>query len=220
MKFQKSSLLFILFFCAFFLPSVIFSTKNAIKFDDLNYHVQYWIFSIPQIIIFFFSMSLFRPLECYSIQKLRLRSIVTGICMGILAIISLFIFSFILSLLSFLIPIAPEKIVYGAPNAIFYLCSIPTTLFIAYREELFFRSWFVIELEENGFNNLTAGIISSLIFGLMHGYEGFVGIFFTSVLGFFFWYLLKKFKNIHICSFAHAIYNLIVIYLSSLIISN
>ena len=82
-------------------------------------------------------------------------------------------------------------------------------------EEIIFRG-FIQKTIENWFNNkhsfLIAGVLTSLIFGLYHWQQGYLGIISATLGGLFWTYLYKRFdRNLWYTIFSHAIFDTITL---------
>ncbi|MEM5948500.1 type II CAAX endopeptidase family protein [Spirochaetia bacterium 38H-sp] len=110
-----------------------------------------------------------------------------------------------------------SEIVDFSNKEAFYVL-IPILLIGAYWEELLFRSYMISRLRSMGADNTSAIFVSSTLFGLGHLYEGgFVSFVVTASIGAFLGRQYLKYKNIHIISIAHFLYNLFVIAIALLL---
>jgi len=90
----------------------------------------------------------------------------------------------------------------------------PFCLIAAYREELFFRSYIINELEPYGH---TAGIaIGAVLFSLGHVYQGIGAAAVTGLIGVFLGWLFLKTRNVHLITLSHGLYNYLVLLLTRL----
>lgn len=89
-----------------------------------------------------------------------------------------------------------------------------TCMAIGYREELFFRSYLFTHITERGIPHGLSVLITSILFGLGHLYEGPYGFFVTTALGLYFGFVFVKRKNIHHVAIAHGLYNFFVLLIS------
>jgi membrane protease YdiL (CAAX protease family) len=79
---------------------------------------------------------------------------------------------------------------------------------VGYREEIFFRSYFITRLEDLGVPPVWGVIGSGVVFGIMHFYEGLFGVVTAGLIGVFFGLVFIKKRDLHIVAGAHALYNL------------
>jgi uncharacterized protein len=95
------------------------------------------------------------------------------------------------------------------------ITTIAAWLIGGFYEEIIFRG-FIQKTFENWFNNkhsfLIAGITTSIIFGLYHWQQGYLGIIAATLGGFYWTYLFKRSgKNLWITIFSHAIFDTITL---------
>lgn len=90
-------------------------------------------------------------------------------------------------------------------------------LVTGYREELFFRSFFFVEVVALGQKEYVAIIVSTLLFSIGHLYEGIASFLGTAAIGIFLGWCFMKTRNIHLLAIAHAMYNFGIIILTSLV---
>ncbi len=87
----------------------------------------------------------------------------------------------------------------------------------AFFEELFFRGYLFQELRALTVSSWGAGLITTLAFASAHGYQGGWGIFLAFVLGSVLLGLRILTKSIWVPAITHWLYNLFVLFLSSLV---
>lgn len=97
----------------------------------------------------------------------------------------------------------------------FVFITIAAWIVGGFYEEIIFRG-FIQKTIENWFNNkqsfLYAGLITSLLFGLYHWQQGFLGIMAATLGGLFWTYLLKlSGRNLWYTIFSHAIFDTITL---------
>jgi len=97
----------------------------------------------------------------------------------------------------------------------FLLITIAAWIIGGFYEEIIFRG-FIQKTIENWFNNehsfLFAGLLTSLLFGLYHWQQGFLGIMSATFGGLFWTYLLKRFGgNLWYPIVSHAIFDTITL---------
>jgi membrane protease YdiL (CAAX protease family) len=132
-------------------------------------------FSIPQKLTFVSSLYLIAPIIIWLFAKFKgvafnsyglsnlnqlFLSLLSGFALGILGLLIIFLLEYALKMIKF----NWENI-----NQ-FWSISLPILvlgLFIGFIEELIFRSFFIIELNQN-FNLIISAVISSVIFALLH----------------------------------------------------
>jgi membrane protease YdiL (CAAX protease family) len=97
----------------------------------------------------------------------------------------------------------------------FVFITIAAWIIGGFYEEIIFRG-FIQKTIENWFNNkhsfLYAGLITSIIFGLYHWQQGFLGILAATLGGLFWTYLFKQFgRNLWYTIFSHAFFDTITL---------
>ena len=90
-------------------------------------------------------------------------------------------------------------------------------LVTGYREELFFRSFFFVEVVALGQKEYVAIAVSTLLFSIGHLYEGIASFLGTAAIGIFLGWCFVRTRNIHLLAIAHAMYNYGIIVLTSLV---
>jgi hypothetical protein len=91
-----------------------------------------------------------------------------------------------------------------------------TCIVTGYREEIFFRAYFIRRFEIAGVHPAVGVAVTTILFSLGHLYQGFVGLVGTLLIGVYFGFLFLRFRNIHMIAIAHAIFNFINLLFSSL----
>lgn len=89
------------------------------------------------------------------------------------------------------------------------LLFIPVCIVTGYREELFFRSYLLTELDP--FKKQYATVVSSILFAAGHIYQGIGAVAVTAIIGVFLAWLFYRTRNIHIVALSHALYNFLVL---------
>ena len=101
-------------------------------------------------------------------------------------------------------PVAPTE---GSPWVI--LLYVPVCLVTGYREELFFRSYLLTELDP--FGRKSAVAVASLLFAAGHIYQGIGAFAVTAFIGLFLAWLFLRTRSIHIVAISHAVYNFLIL---------
>ena len=202
----------IILFCAFFLPGYIYQGAGnpALETADVDILVQSLIIGVPQIALLFYIILTRRytdPAEAGIVgvrptDGLRLIAVLVGIT--VLAI--------------------PVALISRAIDATSYLGSFDISisplsgillallcLVTGYREELFFRSYLLTELEP--FGRAAAVTVSTLLFALGHLYQGVPACIGTGLLGVFLSAVFLRTRNIHVIALAHGLYNIGTLFL-------
>lgn len=98
---------------------------------------------------------------------------------------------------------------FDGANTGVLLLLIPFCLVSAYREELFFRSHLLTELEP--FGNPARIAFSSLLFALGHLYQGIGAFIATALIGIFLSWLFLRSRSVHVVAISHGMYNYLVL---------
>ena len=207
----------LLFFC-FFLPAIYY-TKPQQGTEDFNLAlnmVQYITTSIPQLLLLMYIIWIKKEvvLKNFGIVLPRLNDLLLGIVLAA----TLFIFIFLLSLLLQLIPeknrnfILPENPLIIQDKSNIFLV-ILFSLVTGYKEELFFRSYLLTRLRQLGIRTLPAVITGSLLFAILHLYEGLFGFLFAGIAAVYFSIIYIKTKSLNLIALSHAIFNAAMILL-------
>ena len=210
----------IVLFLVIFLPGYIFQsgeTASQSLSDPISLMMN-MVVGAPHILLLLYIMLSQRPssLEQYGLKKLRALDIlwILGILAGILLI----------SGPVALVDSALSGRSWGFAGSIrLNTDQVSTVLLLAllcvitgYREELFFRSYLYAELVEVGWRSHTAIAASALLFSIGHLYEGIASFLGTAAIGVFLGWCFLRLRNIHLLAIAHAIYNFLVIMITSL----
>lgn len=207
----------ILLFSMFFLPGYMAQGMQEAApdmFESTFFNFFYIISTIPQILLTLYIIVLKpgRKLSDFNIGRIRLSDIPKSLLTlgGIyLCIIPLGFISFML------IPETDNQLIYGAGWQFSSLRLLPlvlvSCLVTGYCEELFFRSYLFKSLKDSGMKIVTAVIITTLLFGAGHIYEGYFAFAATAVIGAFLSFVFIKTKSIHVIAIGHGLYNFSVL---------
>jgi hypothetical protein len=91
-----------------------------------------------------------------------------------------------------------------------------TCIVTGYREEIFFRAYFIRRFEISGFYPAVGVAVTTVLFSVGHLYQGFAGLVGTLLIGLYFGFLFLRFRNIHMIAIAHAIFNFLNLLFASL----
>lgn len=91
-----------------------------------------------------------------------------------------------------------------------------TCIVTGYREEIFFRAYFIRRFEISGVHPAVGVAVTTLLFSLGHLYQGFLGLVGTLLIGVYFGFLFLRFRNIHMIAIAHALFNFFNLLFTSL----
>ena len=209
-----------LLFAAFFLPGYLaqgFEETAPDMFESAFFNIYYIVSTVPLILLTLYIIVLKpgRDLSDFSIGRFHWkdipRSLLTlgGIylCIVPVGFISLF-----------LVPELDNPVVYGTGWQFSSIRLIPLVLLsclaTGYSEEIFFRSYLYTNLKNAGTSTAAAAVLTTLLFGAGHIYEGYYAFAATSVIGAFLSFVFIKTKSIHTVAIGHGLYNLSVLLLS------
>lgn len=91
-----------------------------------------------------------------------------------------------------------------------------TCIVTGYREEIFFRAYFIRRFEISGFHPAVGVAVTTVLFSMGHLYQGFAGLVGTLLIGVYFGFLFLRFRNVHMIAIAHAIFNFLNLFFTSL----
>jgi membrane protease YdiL (CAAX protease family) len=91
------------------------------------------------------------------------------------------------------------------------LIMLAASLATGYAEELFFRFFAPVLLEDAGIPAATSGVAAAALFGISHGSQGFFGMAMALALGLILWSLRRRGKGLHALALGHGIYNFCIL---------
>jgi membrane protease YdiL (CAAX protease family) len=84
---------------------------------------------------------------------------------------------------------------------------LPFSLFVGIHEEVLFRGFFLSRMRAVSRSSAVAIIVTSLIFGLLHFYQGLLGIFQTTMIGLFLAIVVTYSRTLWPAIIAHAVFD-------------
>lgn len=207
----------LLLFSVFFLPGYIsqgIQETAPDMFESTFFNIFYLVSTVPQILLTLyiivlkpgrkladFDLGAFRKLD-----PLRALLVLLGIYLCIIPV----------GLITMLLePELNNKLVYGAGWKFTQFRLIPLVFAVCiatgYAEEIFFRSYLFKSIKNSGTGTIPAAIITTLLFGSGHIYEGYYAFAATSVIGAFLMLVFIKTKSIHTVAIGHGLYNFSVL---------
>jgi uncharacterized protein len=84
---------------------------------------------------------------------------------------------------------------------------LPFSLFVGIHEEVLFRGFFLSRLRAVSHSNAVAIIVTGMVFGLMHFYQGLLGIFQTTMIGLFLAIVVTYSRTLWPAIIAHAAFD-------------
>ena len=208
----------LLIYAVLFFPSVFLFTENSsLILTSVSSMTLYLITAIPQIIfiIWIFNTKNYSSTEA---GLIKIKSSVIPLAIFYTAALLLFSAAFISLYSRFFYPDSAISSVTAADEAAAAvrdnITLLPMYLAVSavtgYREELFFRSYLLNSLKNNG-RYFIPVILSSLMFSACHAYQGTAGIFLSFSGGIFLSMIFLKHRNIHINALSHTFFNFFVI---------
>ena len=211
----------IVLFLVIFLPGYLYQSSEsaARSLSNPSFLLQNIVIGVPHILLLLYMTLSSRSSSSadYGLTGLRLRSApqIIAILAGIALISS---------------PVAIIGRVWGGNSQGFvgtiqlnigktsnlFLLSL-MCLVTGYREELFFRSYFFVEVVALGQKEYVAIAVSTLLFSIGHLYEGIASFLGTAAAGIFLGWCFVKTRNIHVLAISHAMYNFGIIVLTYLV---
>lgn len=213
----------ILLFSAFFLPGIVVQSQGFSRdmFGQLGFNVQILVQSVPQILLLLFVLEI-QGRE--TVQGLglgwKLRRVLPVVVAGS---IGLFVLAGLTGFITRSTGAAGStgtNVVTGSSWNLTNPAIIPilllSSLAIGYREELFFRAYLIMRLDQLGAAPAVTIVLSALLFSLGHIYEGVVGALTALVSGVFLAMIYRRGRNLHQVALSHALYNFAVLLLSGI----
>ncbi len=205
----------VLVFAAFFLSGYTGITGGApAALQNVSgTMLSFILLGTPQVLLILYILSLQpgTPLAAFGVVRLSRRDAI-----GILAVfLGIFVVLAPLLVASLLFPAGRDALSGGYRWKLESPRQLPLALAFslvgAYREELFFRSYFLTRFSQLGVPAVWAVACSTVLFSLGHWYEGPFGLAVAALLGIYFSVLFLRTRNLHLLALAHALYNFAVL---------
>ncbi len=210
----------ILVFSVFFLPGIVIQSGGFDRqlFGSLTFNLQILIQAVPQILFLLYLLDLQSPAGSRALGLAA--SLGRIIPTALVGAATLFIIAGAIGLVAAALPVT--KATAGPmPGATWVMRSpavIPllfvTSLAVGYREEIYFRAYLIMRLDQIGAAPAVTVAISALLFAAGHSYEGFAGMIIALFSGIFLALLYRRSRNLHQVALSHALYNFVVLLLS------
>jgi membrane protease YdiL (CAAX protease family) len=207
---------------SFFIPNIIIAPFMG-SFNLLDTDWLLALFTGLAFLQLVFMYGLVKIMGNYSIEELGLSRSglrdmtgIIGAAGGILGIYLLF--SLVVSLLPAGIR---EQVGAGYQWKLNALYRIPLVVVFCivtgYREEFLFRSYFLTTLKSFKSPWLLSVCITTILFALLHSYEGIGAMIFAAIAGLYFALVFIRTQNLHVIGLAHGIYNALILVLSAFV---
>ena len=171
-----------------------------------------FIYCIPSLVLIWFLLYRGKKPE-YRIQKPGKSDFFSGL----ISLSGLLIIGIAVSIISILTEAAYSQPLPSPASIAGWITLCVYCLFSAYLEESFFRFYLLSKREELNLNAPLALIISAILFGICHIYEGFWGFFNAALAGLFLGFIFLRFKTLHGIALAHGLYNITAFVLNAFI---
>ena len=195
----------VLYFPALF-PSKTHSSPADI-YNSNSILLYYFIISLIQISFVLYFILSRKELYSNGIKKLNLNIIPLVLLYLIMLLAIAVTANLILDL------ILPRSTMTVDRSGIFIIKASVVALLTGYREEIFFRAYFISSSEKQ-YGKFFAAAASSVLFSISHLSGGIRAVVTALSAGFFLSYVFIKHRNFHINSLTHSLYNFCVLILS------
>lgn len=197
-----------------FLPGILSQAAptDPAAFESIAYHVHIAASGIPQIALVFF-VARFRDETLPT--RIGLRGI-NGSDLGIaiITLVGILVVSVVASQIAALVGTPSD-----ASGSRYWSFSEPalvplvlvSSLVIAYREEVFYRAYWLTRLGESGVAQTRAVVGSALLFAVGHLYQGAAATAFAAIMGIGLSFVWLRTRSLHGIGVAHGLYNAIVL---------
>ena len=211
----------LLLFSAFFLPGMLFGGPGAdpLAFEHLEHHLLVLLVALPQIGLIIYLVRLQPQLEParYGIAPIRAHDPLWALAATLLILLLLALLAVPLSFLPGTEQALSEGIRWQFRRWEYLPLVVLTSIAVGYREELFFRGYLIGRLQDAGLPPSAALGASTVLFGLGHVYQGVAGVLVTTVVGGVLGVLFIRSRNLHLVALTHALYNVFVLTVGSLL---
>ena len=185
--------------------------------NDWRFYIQALAFSVPQalLVLLIMELSSVHPTENPHVDRVFGlqppspfgRSLVIIL---LTVVVALIVAAGVRLLVELVFP-QSEQPVWRFENRALLPLALPAMIAIAYREELFFRSFLLTRLQMLDIAPVSRVTAGGLLFGLAHLSQGFIGILVATIIGLLFGIVFERYRNLHIVAVAHALYNMVVL---------
>ena len=200
---------FLLYLIIFFSQSLLGELTAKGNIETIAFSIPMLIFSIliycvPSLFLIWFLLYRKKRAE-YRLKKPKINDLYSGLT-ALPALLLTGLLIGIISAITGSVPTEPQIASPSSPSGWMILCVY--CLFSAYLEESYFRFYLLSKKEELNLTVPFALIISALLFGICHIYEGFWGFLNALIAGLLLGGIFLKYKTIHGIAAAHALYNI------------
>lgn len=196
-----------------FFPPTIFLLPPTPAWGFSTLALNYLAVGTPHIFLIIYLLKLQgEPLEKFGFGRVTATTFIRALACSLVALALMSAFLLLIRLL----PINHESsllrsLPYYPQHLAELALALPFCLVIGYREELFFRSYLNLRLQELGFKAKWACLLTALLFGLAHLSQGYLSGFAAFLIGLFFGGVFQTTKDLHSLALAHAFYNFLIL---------
>jgi len=201
---------------AFILYIVIFFSQSLLREAAIPGSVEIASFSIP---ILLFTLIIYSLPSLVLIWFLLYRRKIpeyrpakpgkNDLLSGIITLPALLLTGFTISMISAITgTVSSEPIITSPSSPAGWITLSVYCLFSAYLEESYFRFYLLSKKDEFRLSAPFALILSALLFGICHIYEGFFGFLNALLCGLLLGSIFLKYRTLHGIAIAHAAYNI------------
>ena len=205
---------FALLFAVLFLPGMLAQPAgvDAGAFEDLTYHLQILVVSVPQILLVVALAGLRRPGSPHRFGWRR--PVAADGLAGAFALVSAWLAVGLISLVTGLSgsgDLLDPVVAWSFSRRELIPVAFLSTMAIGYREEIFFRAYLTDRAEELGVDARLALGGGAVLFALGHLYQGVMGFVVSLAIGLVFAGVYLRSRSLHGIAVAHGLYNFVVL---------
>jgi membrane protease YdiL (CAAX protease family) len=194
-------------FIAFYLASYVSAVSPAASASRPVFHFMVVAANLPRLVLVLYLMAVGDGLRLFDIGRFKRTDAARGFLTALGAFAVILVPGLLFSAMGIENPFLAQ--VRSVPRAGLVLIPLilASSLATGYCEELFFRSYLMRRLGQAGLPRIWAAIVSSLLFGSGHGYQGIIGLVSGSLLGLFFAWRWSATRNIHEIAIGHGLFD-------------
>ena len=214
----------LILYSAFYLPGLLWQTGfTGSEIPGLTlYILRYLTVAVPQTFLVLYVIRIQKKLKFRDFGIIRLR--ISDIPAALLVYTGILLLVFTLGLMAAALPYSAKEILTsGFRWKLDRLSQVPIVIAfcitIGYSEEIFFRAYLLTRLEQIGASVYAAIAVSSILFGIGHLYQGYMGLIVALTEGIYFSFIFHRKRNVHLTAIAHSLYNFTVLIVSLYVIN-
>jgi membrane protease YdiL (CAAX protease family) len=201
-----------LLLAAFYLPSYLpLSSSFALRdMSSARYHLSLIAVDLPRALLLLYLMAASDGLGGFGLRRITRRDPLRALFSAVGALVLVLLLGLAFTLIGLQNPLMAAALAGKRANVALAPLVLASSIAVGYCEELFFRSYLMRRLSQAGLPLLWSAIVSSLVFGAGHGYQGVIGVISGSLLGLYFAWRWADGGNIHEIGLGHGLYDAIV----------